>query len=167
MAAWYPAFFSTVRGFSVDTAALMLTLYYVGTLAMRLLGPFIFRRLQPQRVYVLFSIISIACMFGAVNIASIPVAMVLTTLGGAFCALNVVSVVMISTALFPARKASATSLAVFAYNIGGMVAPVAVGALAESSGLQLPLNMFIAIFAVSVAVMAVLCVKCKKELADA
>ena len=52
-AAWYPAFFSTVRGFSVEMAALMLTLYYVGTLAMRLLGPFIFRKLQPQRVYVL------------------------------------------------------------------------------------------------------------------
>ena len=39
-AAWYPAFFSTVRGFSVEMAALMLTLYYVGTLAMRLLGPY-------------------------------------------------------------------------------------------------------------------------------
>ena len=166
-AAWYPAFFSTVRGFSVEMAALMLTLYYVGTLAMRLLGPFIFRKLQPQRVYVLFSIISIVCMFGAVNIASAPIAMVLTALGGAFCALNVVSVVMISTALFPTRKASATSLAVFAFNIGGMVAPALIGALAETSGLQLPLNVFIAVFAVSVAVMAALCAKCKKELADA
>lgn len=167
MAAWYPAFFSTVRGFSVDSAALMLTLYYVGTLAMRLLGPLIFRKIQPQRVYVLFSIISIACMFGAVNVTSQPAAMVLTTLGGAFCALNVVSVVMISTALFPTRKASATSLAVFAYNIGGMTAPVLVGAIAETSGLLLPLNGLIAIFAASVVVMGILCVRCRKELANA
>lgn len=167
MAAWYPAFFSTCRGVDVDTAALMLTLYYVGTLAMRLLGPLIFRKISPQRVYVVFSILSIVCMAGAVNIASLPVSMVLTTLGGAFCALNVVSIIMISTAIFPTRKASATSLAVFAFNIGGLTAPIAVGILAETVGLLVPLNGLLVVFAASVAVIAALAAKSKKELADA
>lgn len=166
MAAWYPALFSTVRGFDVDTAALMLTLFYVGTLGMRLLGPFIFRKLSPQRVYVLFSILSIVCMTGAINIPIAPVAMILTVLGGAFSALNVVSIVMISTALFPTRKASATSLAVFAYNIGGMVAPVVVGMFAEQAGLLIPLNFLMLIFAASVVVIAILCARSKKELAS-
>ncbi|MEG2361803.1 MAG: MFS transporter [Christensenella sp.] len=165
--AWYPAFFNTCRGFSVDTAALMLTLFYIGSLVMRLFGPLIFRKLSPQRVYITFSIASILCMLGAVNIAAAPIAMLLTVLGGAFCSLNVVSIVMISTALFPTRKASAASLAVFAYNIGGMAAPIIVGALAESAGLQLPINAMIAVFAVSVAVIGALCRKCKNELVNA
>lgn len=167
MAAWYPAFFTTVRGFSVDNAALMLTLYYAGTLIMRLFGPLVFRKLQPQRVYVLFSIVSVACMFGATNIPVAPVSMVLTVLGGMFCALNVVSVIMISTALFPTRKASAASLAVFSFNIGGMIAPAFVGALAESTGLLLPMNLLYVLFAAGIAVMAFLCIKYKKELANA
>ncbi|MEG2882423.1 MAG: MFS transporter, partial [Christensenella sp.] len=153
--------------FNVDTAALMLTLFYIGSLVMRLFGPLIFRKLSPQRVYITFSIASILCMLGAVNIAAAPIAMLLTVLGGAFCSLNVVSIVMISTALFPTRKASAASLAVFAYNIGGMAAPIIVGALAESAGLQLPINAMIAVFAVSVAVIGALCRKCKNELVNA
>ena len=115
----------------------------------------------------LFSIVSVACMFGATNIPVAPVSMVLTVLGGMFCALNVVSVIMISTALFPTRKASAASLAVFSFNIGGMIAPAFVGALAESTGLLLPMNLLYVLFAAGIAVMAFLCIKYKKELANA
>lgn len=162
--AWYPAFFSLYRGMDAEGAALMLTLFYVGILAMRIVSPLIFKKIQPQKVFVLFSVVSIVLMLIAINAQSIPVAMVFTILGGAFQSLNVVSVIMIATELFPSRKASASSLAVFSYNIGGMIAPVAVGVMAETMGLQLPLSIMCGVFACGVVVMAVLSRKCKAQL---
>ncbi len=147
-----------------EGAALILTLFYVGILVMRIVSPLIFKKIQPQKVFVLFSIISIALMLVAINTPSVSAAMVFTTVGGAFQSLNIVCVIMIATELFPTRKASASSLAVFSYNIGGMIAPVAVGLMAETMGLQLPLSIMCGVFACGVAVMAVLSRKCKAEL---
>lgn len=162
--AWYPAFFSLERGMNAEDAAMILTLFYVGILVMRIISPLIFKKIQPQKVFVYFSIISIVLMLAAINTQSIPAAMVLTTVGGAFQSLNIVCVIMIATELFPMRKASASSLAVFSYNIGGMVGPPLVGVAAETMGLQLPLSILCGVFACGVAVMAVLSRKCKTEL---
>ncbi len=162
--AWYPAFFSLYRDMSAEGAALMLTLFYVGILLMRLVSPFILKRLQPQRVFVYFSFVSVALMLIAINTQSIAAAMVFTTLGGAFLSLNTVCTIMIATKLFPTRKASATSLAVFSYNIGGMIAPFTVGVAAETLGLQLPLSIMCGVFACGAVVMAVLSRKCAEEL---
>ena len=162
--AWYPTFFSLYRGMDTEGAALMLTLFYVGILVMRIISPLVFKKIQPQKVFVLFSLISIALMLVAINTPSIPMAMVFTVLGGAFQSLNIVCVIMIATELFPSRKASASSLAVFSNNIGGMVAPALVGLAAETMGLQLPLSILCGVLACGVAVMAVLSKKCKAEL---
>ncbi|MEA5002098.1 MAG: MFS transporter [Christensenella sp.] len=162
--AWYPTFFSLDRGMDAEGAALVLTLFYLGILVMRIISPLVFKKIQPQKVFVYFSIISIVFMLIAINTQSIPAAMVLSALGGAFSSLNIVCVIMIATELFPTRKASATSLAVFSYNIGGMIAPFAVGVAAETVGLQLPLSIMCGVFACGVVVMAVLSHKCKAEL---
>jgi fucose permease len=164
--AWYPTFFAQERGMNTEEAALMLTLFYVGMLVMRVISPFLLRKIRPQRIYVLFNIFSISCMLIAMNTPSVSMAAVFTVIGGAFLSLNVICVIMIATMLFPTRKASASSLAVFSYNIGGMVAPALVGAMAESMGLQTPLNIMCAVFAAGVVLMAVLSCKCKKELQE-
>ncbi|MEA4854535.1 MAG: MFS transporter [Christensenella sp.] len=162
--AWYPTFFNLERGMGAEGAALMLTLFYAGILGMRLISPLLFRKISPQRVYVLFSIASIACMLVAINTQNIALSMVFTVIGGGFQALNIVSVIMIATTLFPARKASASALAVFSYNIGGMIAPFLVGMIAETTGLQFPLSLMCGVFGLGIAVMGFLSKKCHSEL---
>lgn len=163
---WLPTFYQVSHGMTTDEGALMLTLFYVGNVGMRVISPPILKKLQPQKIYMIFTFIGAGCLIGAFNVASLTLSSIFTIAGGAFLALDVVCLIMIATAFFPQRKASASSLAVFAFNIGGFVAPAVVGFIAQTNGYAMPLT-FMAILAIAGGIiMGTLCAKCKAELAD-
>lgn len=162
---WLPTFFQISHGMSTDGGALMLTLFYVGNLGMRIISPPILKKLPPHSIYTAFTIIGAACMIGAFNVSSSVLAVILTIAGGAFLSLDVVCLIMIATAFFPQRKASASSLAVFAFNIGGFVAPAAVGFIAQTYGYAFPLTIMAVLAIIGGIIMGTLCAKCKTELA--
>lgn len=137
--AWFPTYFNETKGLSLDMAGLMLTLFFAGSLAMRFLGPFFFSKLKPQKIFILFSLLSALFMVLALLSGSIPLIILFTVLSGAFQALNMPAIIFIGCALFPQRHASATSIAIFSYNIGGIFAPVLLGQIAKQTGFQLPM----------------------------
>ncbi|MEI6101305.1 MAG: MFS transporter [Eubacteriales bacterium] len=164
---WYTTYFNTTRGYPLDTSGLMLTLFFAGSLAMRFFGPLIFSKIKPQKIFIYFSLLSIACMAIALSSGNFPLTVVFTVLSGAFQALNMPAIIFIGCALFPSRHASATSIAIFAYNVGGMVAPFMLGLLAKQTGFQIPMYLTCALFALGVLVMAIVSVKYKKDLQNA
>ncbi len=164
--AWFPTYFNQ-KGFSLEMSGLMLTFFFAGNLGMRFLGPYLFSKLRPQRIFVLFSLLSILFMVLALYSDSVAAAVVFIILSGAFQALNMPALIFIGCALFPTRHASATSIAIFSYNIGGIIAPVMLGALARNMGFQIPMVLSCGLFAAGVAVMGGLSMRYKKELANA
>ena len=165
--AWFPTYFNETKGLSLDLAGLMLTLFFAGSLAMRFLGPLIFSKFKPQKIFIYFSILSAVFMALALLSTSIPLIILFTVLSGAFQALNMPAIIFIGCALFPQRHASATSIAIFSYNIGGIFAPVILGQIAKQTGFQLSLLFACGLFVLGILVMAYLSVNYKKELANA
>ena len=165
--AWFPTYFNQVKGFTLEMSGLMLTLFFAGSLCMRFFGPLVFSKIRPQRIFVLFSLLSILFMVLALVSDGIVPIVLFTVLSGAFQALNMPSLIFIGCALFPSRHASASSIAIFAYNIGGIIAPLLLGTLAQNIGFQISMLFSCAFFAAGVAVMGALSLKYKKELKNA
>jgi fucose permease len=165
--AWLPTYFNQTRGFSLEMSGLMLTLFFSGALLMRFLGPFFFSRIKPQRIFVVFSILSILFMIAAFLSNILLLTVIFIIIGGAFQSLNMAALIFIGCALFPDRHASATSIAIFAYNIGGIIAPVLLGALAQSTGFQIPMLLSCILFAAGVAVISIISIKYKQALKNA
>lgn len=165
--AWFPTYFNQSKAFSLEMSGLMLTLFFAGSLAMRFLGPFFFSKIKPQKIFVTFSILSIAFMLIALFSSDIVPIILFTVLSGAFQALNMPALIFIGCALFPTRHASATSVAIFSYNIGGIIAPLLLGMLADKIGFQIPMVLSCALFAAGVAVMGIVSLKYKKALQNA
>jgi len=165
--AWYPTYFNETKGLSLDMSGLMLTLFFAGSLVMRFFGPFFFSRIKPQKIFIWFSMFSALSMVLALTMENIILIGLFTVLSGAFQAFNMAALVFIGCALFPTRHASGTSVAVFSYNIGGMIAPVLLGALARNMGFQIPMLLSCGFFAAGIAVIGALSVRYKKELENA
>lgn len=166
MNAWIPTFYFKERGLDLDASAFMLTLYLLGILIMRLFGPIIFRKAKPQKIFVIFTILSALCLAGSIFSTNITLCAILTFASGALTAFNQMCIIMISTAIFPERKASATSLAVFSFSTGGIIAPVIVGNMAEKTGFSLPFMLLGICLVASALVMAFVSAKCKKQLSE-
>lgn len=164
---WYTTFFNQTRGYSLDISGLMLTLFFAGSLIMRFFSPFIFSRIKPQKIFVSFSCLSVLCLALAFTFDSFPLAVLFTILGGALQALNMPALIFVGTALFPNRHAAATSVAIFSYNIGGIIAPYFLGVLAGQMGFQIPMYLSCGLFALGILVMAALSVKYRHELQNA
>jgi fucose permease len=165
--AWYPTYFNETKGLSLDMSGLMLTLFFAGSLVMRFFGPFFFSKIKPQKIFIWFSLLSALSMVFALTLDNIVLIGLFTVLSGAFQALNMVALIFIGCALFPTRHASATSVAVFSYNIGGMIAPVLLGTLADKIGFQIPMLLSCGLFAAGIAVIGALSVRYRKELENA
>jgi fucose permease len=165
--AWFPTYFNQSKGFSLEMSGLMLTLFFAGSLVMRFLGPFFFSKIRPQKIFITFSILSVAFMLLALSSSGFVPIVLFTVLSGAFQALNMPALIFIGCALFPNRHASASSIAIFSYNIGGIIAPLLLGTIADNIGFQIPMVLSCLLFAAGIAVMGVVSQKYKKALRNA
>lgn len=165
--AWFPTYFNQSKGFSLEMSGLMLTLFFAGSLAMRFLGPFFFSKFRPQKIFITFSILSVVFMLLALFSSDFVPIVLFTVLSGAFQALNMPALIFIGCALFPHRHASASSVAIFSYNIGGIIAPLLLGTIADNIGFQIPMVLSCLLFAAGIAVMGAVSHKYKKALQNA
>ena len=136
-------------GMDFSTSGTMLTAFYGGSLVMRFCGPLVFKFIAVRKAYMLFSLISATLVFTALFMESAAAMMALLAAGGFMQGLCVSSLVLMSTAAFPHRVASASSLPFIASSIAGTTAPLWIGALAEHTGFRIPLLIICGFLALS------------------
>ena len=154
--AWAPTYYHTERGMDFESSAFVLTAFYLGLVIMRFFGPKLFKKARPYRIFIIYALITTVFFVLSYIIQDNTVSTVMIGICGAFRAFGMVCTTMTATQLFPERKASAASISVFAYSIGGAVAPVFVGTMAESYGFTMPFVIVTVLLAMSAVTMMIL-----------
>lgn len=114
----------------LDAAGLMVTMYFMGALVMRLLSPFVYRKLGVKRYYQLTLLVS-AALYLVFLLLPMPdwcrkaMVFALGLLQGA----TVPTLVILCCDAFPERTASASSVVVTGVSLASMVSPVVLGKL--------------------------------------
>lgn len=167
ISAWLPAYFSSYRGFAADQAAMTLTVFFAGVLVMRFFGPLVFSRMAPQRVFIAFSAVSALAMAAALLSGEIWLCMALIAISGGFSAFCPAAIIMMGCAMFPQNRAAASSIAVFSYNIGFIVASSLFGSLIAVLGHQPSMLLLCGLYAAGVLIIALLSRRCRSALKNA
>ena len=137
-----------------NAAGITLTVFFGGTLIMRVLGPLFLRRFASDFLFSVFGGVSAAFVLVMLFMESVPVMMVLIAIAGFLQGICSPAFVVMCTEAFPGRTASATSLFTFVANTGSLTAPVWMGGLAEYTGFRLPLVLVcFAMFAASILIL--------------
>ena len=127
---WLPRYCSPVWDYDLTAAGLMVTMYFMGALVMRLLSPFVYRKLGVKRYYQLTLLVS-AALYLVFLLLPMPdwcrkaMVFALGLLQGA----TVPTLVILCCDAFPERTASASSVVVTGVSLASMVSPVVLGKL--------------------------------------
>ena len=127
---WLPRYCSLVWDYDLTAAGLMVTMYFMGALVMRLLSPFVYRKLGVKRYYQLTLLVS-AALYLVFLLLPMPdwcrkaMVFALGLLQGA----TVPTLVILCCDAFPERTASASSVVVTGVSLASMVSPVVLGKL--------------------------------------
>ncbi|MDL2236998.1 MFS transporter [Christensenellaceae bacterium OttesenSCG-928-K19] len=159
---WLPSYCLEI-GLDFSISNTMLTAFFVGSLVMRFVSPLILKRIDAARMYILFGIISVAAITLALFMTNPTIMMVLIVINGFMQGSCVALLVLMSTAAFPHRVASASSLTFIAVNIGMMTAPLWMGEIAKYTGYKIPLLLGCACLLLSVVMVAVIQATGKKQ----
>ena len=117
---------------------------------MRFSGPLILKITTPRTGYLMFTLISAILAVTAILVENVTLMMVLLALSGFMQGSNVAFLVLMCTATFPERIASASSLPFIAASLAAMTAPLCMGAMADHTGFSFPLIIGCALLALSV-----------------
>jgi fucose permease len=146
---WLPTYCREI-GMDFNLSGTMLSMFFVGLLVMRFCGPLVLKKITPRLGFIVFNIISAVLAAMAILISNVSVMVVLLTLSGFVQGSCVVFLVLMCTATFPERIASASSLTFMSGSFAAMTAPLWMGALAEIVGYGIPMLIVCGLFALSV-----------------
>jgi len=136
---WLPTYAIENAGADFNTAGMLLTAFFAGSLVMRFLGPLILRRLSPRLLFSLFGAAAAASMLAAILTGSIEHMFVLVAVSGFMQGSVVATFIIMSTEAFPSRMASASSLFSLAVGAATFTAPLWMGAMSEHTGFRIPM----------------------------
>ena len=136
---WLPTFAIRNVGADFETAGMMLTAFFGGSLVMRFLGPLLLRKLTAHQVFTYFGWASAISMFVALFSNNITLMLVLVVVSGFLQGSNVATLVLMCGEAFPGRTASAASIYALANNIVVLTTPLWMGVLSEYTGFLFPL----------------------------
>ena len=145
---WLPSYCREI-GMDFNTAGTMLTAFFTGSLVMRFCGALILKKITARKAYIMFSLLSAVIVAAALFMTSPSVMLPLLAVGGFLQGSCVAFLLLMSTAEFPDRVASASSLTFIGLSLAAMVTPLWMGALAEFTGFLTPLLMVCALLALS------------------
>ncbi len=155
LSAWLPSYGAERFGVGASEAGSILTLYFLGALAMRFLSPLFYKRMKVSTFYMLtIAVAAVLFLIFLLMDPSFGVARIILMCIGFLQGAAIPSLVILCCDAFPERTASASSVIVLGVSLAALVAPVAMGALIEQSGYMLPMLVITACLPVSVAVTA-------------
>ncbi len=137
---WLPTYCREI-GMDFNLSGAMLTAFFGGSLVMRFISPLVLKKMTAQRAYIVFSILSAACMVAGLLTGNSMLMVVLVAVAGFMQGNSVALLVLIATEAFPHRVASASSISFIALNVATMTAPLWMGEMAGRTGFLLPLLM--------------------------
>ncbi len=140
MSTWLPTFCSEHLHIKHETAGLMVTMYFLGALAMRFISPTIYKHITVRKFYIVSLIIS-GLLFPIFIFVQMPVYlnMILIVIVGLLQGSSVPALIILCCDAFPARTASASSIVVLGLSLAALIIPTVVGNLIETSGYTLPM----------------------------
>lgn len=155
LSSWLTKYCCDAIGLSYENAALMLTIFFAGNLAMRFLSPLIYKIIPIKRYYCIFMLIA-AGLFLLFILADIPLILrfVLIFLLGLMQGGGVPSIVVLCCDAFPARTASASSLFVIGVSLATFITPTLMGKMIETIGYTTPMLMITVFLVLSVVVLS-------------
>lgn len=138
---WLKYFFEREGGMSFAVSGIMLSAFFTGTLAVRLIGPFLLKFMRPS---VMMGICMLAApLFLVLAVCIAPASPVLIgaicAVSGFFNGMGGVTPYLIAGEYFPKQLGSASAIPQFANNAAGLLVPPLLGALAAWAGLRMPL----------------------------
>ena len=153
---WYPTYLIDSANVSFQLSGLILTLFFVGSLAARIASPFLFNRFSILKLCVLLTALSGVCMIASIALAPlfVNVAVGLVIAGGVLQGAFVASFVFLICEMFPGKAASASGVVMISINLGGITAPLWMGWMAGQIGFTLPLYIIFAMLIGSVGLVA-------------
>lgn len=151
IASWLPTYCLEL-GMDFGTAGAMLTAFFLGSLVMRFCGPLILRKINAQKAYFYFGMLSAITMVAALFLTNVIAMMILVTIAGFMQGSCVAFLILMATEAFPHRVASASSIIYIGVNGAVMTAPLWMGAIAEHIGFRVPL-LLICLFMVFSAIL--------------
>ena len=140
---WLPTYFQQQRGASYQESGLMLTLFYVGALAMRFLTPLFLRKMKAKHMFTIFGLLSCACIAAALLSSNMALTTAFIMAGGFFQGAHAPLLVIMCCDTFPKRTGSASALISISNGIASLTFPVLMGAMAETMGFQVPLFLIV------------------------
>ena len=136
---WLPTYAIRDAGMEFGLSGILLTSYFAGSLAMRLLCPLFLRKFSARFIFSVFGGVAAVLMLAALFTGNVPVMFALMTASGFMQGGSVPTYVLICCEAFPYRTASAASLCTLSSGIASLTAPLWVGALSEYTGFRLPM----------------------------
>lgn len=154
ISAWMPQYAMRELRFSYSDAALLSTLYFLGALVMRLISPFIYKKLSVQTFFVV-TVSASAALFVVflLTSGSLWMARGLILAIGFLQGASVPSLVILCCDLFPERSASASSVIVLSVSLAALIAPSVMGAVINASGYLTALILILVCLILSVPVL--------------
>lgn len=151
IATWLPSFCNKEFGLSFESAGLIVTLYFLGSLIMRFLSPVMFKQFGVRKYYIA-SIILSAVVFPIFLFVPMPLLarQTLIVLIGLLQGSAVPALVILCCDDFPERTASASSLFVLGVSLSSFIVPAVMGYLIKTAGNAIPMIMIIAFLVLSV-----------------
>ncbi|MDR1131120.1 MAG: MFS transporter [Oscillospiraceae bacterium] len=152
MSAWLPIYCAERLSFETQLAGLVLTVYFAGTLVMRLFSPLIFRFIAVARFYAI-TILGSAALFALCFLFVRTEALMIAcaALGGLLQGTAAPSIIILSCDAFPERTASASAIFVLAVSVSSFIGPVLIGGVIETLGYQPALLIITLFLPISVA----------------
>lgn len=137
---WLPAFCTEYLRFDYVTGARVVSLYFLGALAMRFLSPVIYRRMGAPRFFTLSVLLSFA-LFLVCFLARLPNAafVALVTVGGFTLGASVPSLIILCCDAFPTRTASASGIVVISVSLSSLIVPTVMGWMMQTLGYLAPM----------------------------
>lgn len=156
MTTWFPVYCANRLEYSFESAAFMVTLYFLGALAMRFLSPVVYRKISVRSFYVASLLVSGALFFLFLLLSPSPaVARVIIVVMGLLQGASIPALVILCCETFPERTASASSVIVFASALATLIVPAAIGQLIQSAGYLLPMLIITACLFLSVLTISI------------
>ncbi|MCF0141896.1 MAG: MFS transporter [Parasporobacterium sp.] len=135
MTSWLPNYCADRFQVTATDAASVLSMYFLGALAMRFLSPVIYKIMKVSTFYMITLAVS-CCVFAAILFLPVNLTWVriLIVVVGLMQGSSIPSLVILCSDTFPGRSASASSVIMLSIALGALICPTAMGAIINSSG---------------------------------
>jgi len=133
---WYPSYLYEDIRTTFAFSGLATTLFFVGSLACRIVSPALFNRFNILKMTILMTVLCAVCMVASIAVAPafITLAVALAIAAGILQGAFVAAFVFLICDMFPGKSAAASGMVMIAINLGGITSPLWMGSMKDQLG---------------------------------